>query len=116
MMAKVAKLIAAGCLSLTALSVSAQGVNFYTGNQLMEWESSNEAFNRGRFIGYVIGIVDVRSASWEATKLGCISPGVTVGQLQEVVRKHLKQNPQSWHLDADILVSRAMIDAFPCPK
>lgn len=119
MIGKVAKLIAAGCLSLAAMSVSAQGVTYYTGNQLMEWNSSNTAFDKGRFMGYVVGIVDAKSRGWESTRLSCVPSvpsGVTVGQLQEVVRKYLKQNPQVWHLEADILVSFAMIEAFPCPK
>lgn len=116
MIGKVAKLIAAGCLSLAAMSVSAQGVTYYTGNQLMEWNSSNTAFDRGRFMGYVVGIVDAKSRGWESTRLCCVPPGVAVGQLEEVVRKYLKQNPQEWHLEADLQVTLAMTEAFPCPK
>lgn len=116
MIGKVAKLIAAGCLSLAAMSVSAQGVTYYTGNQLMEWNSSNTALDRGRFMGYVVGIVDAKSTGWESTRLSCVPSGVTVGQLQEVVHKYLKQNPQEWHLEADLLVTFAMMEAFPCPK
>lgn len=116
MIGKVAKLIAAGCLSLAAMSVSAQGVTYYTGNQLMEWNSSNTAFDKGRFMGYVVGIVDAKSRDWESTRLSCVPSGVTVKQLQEVVRKYLKQNPQEWHLEADLLVTFAMMEAFPCPK
>lgn len=116
MIGKVAKLIAAGCLSLAAMSVSAQGVTYYIGNQLMEWNSSNTAFDKGRFMGYVVGIVDAKSRGWESTRLSCVPSGVTVRQLQEVVRKYLKQNPQEWHLEADLLVTFAMMEAFPCPK
>jgi len=37
-------------------------------------------------------------------------------QLQRVVVKWLKNNPERLHMDARVLVTRGLIEAFPCPE
>ena len=46
----------------------------------------------------------------------CRHNGSTPEQTALVVVKYLADNPQNLHLDSNVLVMRAIEDAWPCPK
>jgi hypothetical protein len=119
-MKKLAQLIAAGCLSLAALSANADGVNFYTGNTLMNLVSSddrnNVSFDSGVLIGFIAGTVDANSAAWDISGTACIPHGVSLIQLKEIFKKYLKENPQQWHAPGVVLLGYALGKSFPCTR
>ena len=69
------------------------------------------AFDVGRFSGYVIGVHDAVAG----TKV-CLTDGVTFGQLQAIVSKYLRDNPEKWNFSASSLVVAALSSASPCRR
>jgi hypothetical protein len=91
----------------------AQVGNFITGNKLYELANSANPQERGVFLGYVMAIHDSNR-----TRDGFCLPSneVTSGQLGDVVRKYLGENPSTRHIDADVLVINAFTGSWPCPN
>ena len=58
----------------------------------------------------VIGLRNVDPIYCEPTVKG------NYDQLQRVAVKWLKNNPERLHIDARVLVTRALIESFPCPE
>jgi hypothetical protein len=56
----------------------------------------------------VVGVRNVQPLYCEPTQSG------TYDQLKRVVVKWLKNNPEHLHRDARVLVTRALMEAFPC--
>ena len=64
----------------------------------------------GMCIGYVVGVLSVV----EYTKYFCLPGKSTHSQVTLVVQKYLSEHPEKLHLDADVLVLDALVEAFPC--
>jgi Rap1a immunity proteins len=47
-------------------------------------------------------------------KLSCEPPGVTAGQVKDVVVRYLEKHPESRHAVGASLVLAALYEAFPC--
>jgi len=45
----------------------------------------------------------------------CLKDGVTLGQMGDVVVKHLTENPKDRNQPAALLVIAALKNAWPCP-
>jgi len=60
--------------------------------------------------GYVNGVAD--ALAYES--LFCLSEGVERDQIVLVVKQYLAEHPGELHLQADVLVVRALTGAFPC--
>jgi hypothetical protein len=70
--------------------------------------------------GYLAGMNDAISL-WrvvveDESPRVCIPLQVTLAQLQKVVVKHLRANPENLHKPAAGLVTEAYFKAFPCQK
>lgn len=94
-------------LLLFPFAVSAQYVdgNFVSGNELYDRCLKSQGF----CLGYVAAVQDgTRYAT-------CTPADIKLGQLADVVLKHLTNNPEARHLDADVLVIDAIKRAWPCP-
>ena len=57
----------------------------------------------------VVGMRNIQPLYCEPTRSG------NYDQLERVVIKWLKNNPEQLHRDARLLVTRALMEAFPCP-
>lgn len=57
----------------------------------------------------VVGMRNVQPLYCEPTQSG------NYDQLERVVIKWLKNNPEQLHRDARLLVTKALMEAFPCP-
>lgn len=117
------KLIFAIVLICSISSAIAQTYTF-TGNDLLQrcngpYSSETEKLAFSNFcIGYiqglqqmqhvVVGIRNVAPLYCEPTQSG------TYTQLESVIIKWLNNNPEQLHRDARILVTKALIEAFPC--
>jgi hypothetical protein len=49
-------------------------------------------------------------------KILCLPPEVDNGQLMDVGRKFIRDNPAKAHLGATLLLANAWATAFPCPN
>jgi hypothetical protein len=65
--------------------------------------------------GYVLGVVDALiSASVTTETTYCIPANADSDQLVRVVAKYLNDNPAKLNDPAGLLVTKSMLDAFPC--
>ena len=84
---------------------------FETGNKLKaDCDKSDGSFSASYCFGYIIGAADANASSI------CTPSRVTKGQVFDIVKKYLNDNPAQLHKDADVLVLNALQQAFPCPK
>jgi hypothetical protein len=107
-------------LRLTILFIffnSANAATFETGNAiysgLEDWkrDSSINSIRASTSFGYVIGVHDALQDA-----LICSPPNITKGQIVDVVFNYLKENPQTRHLSAEVLINQALIRFYPCKK
>ena len=106
------------CVAMSAHEAQARTV-FVTGNELVGWMRGYDIQKRGdcrevecrgyavSFLMYVVGVCDASFVEYP------MPGGVTRDQLAEVVSKYLKENPKRWSNPAFILVTDALIEAFP---
>lgn len=118
-------------LAVAALSTTpahAQ-VTYITGNELhRDCSADGEGIlgfqSRALCMGYIAGVVDafttsamvagvVRGEDTEVNLL-CIPEGVEMGQLIDLTKDYLKNNPGDRHFTASFLVYMALSKQFPC--
>ena len=96
---------------------SAHAANFETGNTiysgLEDWkrDSSANVIRASTSYGYVIGVHDALQEI-----LLCSPPNITKGQIVDVVINYLRENPQTRHLPADVLINQALVRFYACNK
>jgi hypothetical protein len=98
----------------TLLTTPAQANNVYeTGNHLLRdlRDATGTGFGPTYALGYIVGAADAYGGS-----ALCIPGTVTKGQLNDVVRQFLEQEPGIRDLPADILVLMALSNHWACPK
>jgi len=87
------------------------------GNELLAYcEEENPGVWTGMCSGYIEGVMDASGTlqNWKGFKPNfCIPNGVTLGQVQAIVVKFLKENPELRHHTASGAVLNALFDAFP---
>ena len=82
---------------------------FLTGNDLLRHINSEETVWRMFALGYVAGVSDAQQHVFS-----CPSMGVTNGQVRDVVKSYLESNPGIRHKSADMLVTDALKQVWPC--
>lgn len=104
------KTLVAAIIALTGASAQAE---FLTGNELLQRIDSTDGIERSVGLGYVMGVFDMGLGV-----LWCdVSTKVTAGQVRDITRSYLHSNPDTRHLTADVLVTRALKETFAaCPK
>ena len=68
-------------------------------------------------LGFVTGValeLNLGASLSDAPRIICPESGVTYGQMVDVVKKHLDDNPADLHRYAHVLATVALINAFPC--
>ena len=89
---------------------------FATGNKLMDGISEHDrsiaGFEDGVFMGYVMSVYDVL----ETLRSICAPPTIEAAQVFAISGNYIKQNPARWNENATILISEALMKAFPCKK
>jgi hypothetical protein len=94
--------------SLVSISATA---GFWDGNKLLSDINSETYSGKALALGYVIGVHD----SFD-TWLFCTPENSSQGQLRDVVKKYIENNPAIRHKSADTLIVNALQQSFPCPK
>lgn len=82
---------------------------FLSGNDLLSRLSSENLYDRGVATGYIMGVHD---AGYGVAH--CPAPGVTFGQISDMVRQHLIAVPAVRHLSADSHVTYVLSKQWPC--
>jgi hypothetical protein len=94
---------------------------FKNGNDLMQACTPDENdkvhfLDDAYCLGFIAGAVDDETMMQDLQKrfAFCLRPGVTVGQIKDVVVVLLQQHPEKRDYSAASLIAEAMIGAFPC--
>lgn len=95
--------------------------NAITGNELLKLISSDTVYDQMEAMRYVQGAADqeflMNAMAGEknlANVKHCIPESVTLGQLLDVIKKHLESNPADRHFIASLEIYKAFIAAWPC--
>lgn len=91
-----------------AISFNAQA-EFFTGNELYAHINSESIVEQSTAIGYIAGVTD--------SLIGvsvCLPRGVNLGQIRDLVKSHIGQNPSSRHFSADSLITNLLNKTWPC--
>ena len=99
-------------LALTMLASTAEAQPMYqNGNELHKDLYDSSTSSNMFALGYIVGVTDALLG----TTL-CISPNVSQGQLMDVVKKFMNDNPQVRNLPAAVIVFAALDQYWPCEK
>lgn len=90
------------------------GATRTTGTDLRSHCSAND-YDFLRCVTYVRAIADVLEEDSIYSYEACVPKTATLGQLVDIARAFLDDNPAKIHLSAHYLVTRAFSEAFPCP-
>jgi hypothetical protein len=95
------------CL-ITASQLACADGEFFTGNALYQRIQSATPSDNTVALGYVMGIHDA------TTGILVCSPNVTAGQVRDIVKKSLENNPENRDQLASTLVIGALSAVWPC--
>lgn len=98
--------VVAAVLALLAFSASA---GFYTGNELHDRLASDDAGRRALAMGYVAGAFGAGHGV-----IYCPPDGVTLQQVNDVVKLWLVNNPQHRNNSASMIVAYVISQTWPC--
>lgn len=101
------KKLTAAMIGLT-LCATAQA-EFYSGNDVYQKFSDPDPFVRGISMGFVIGVFDVGQRAWH-----CAPGTVTAGQVRDLAKTYLENNPAIRHQPAEKLLRDLYRAAWPC--
>lgn len=82
---------------------------FETGNSLYQKIQNNSNMEQMYVLGYVGGVFDALHSVAH-----CPPPNLTLGQVTDVVKNYLAQNPAIRHRTADVLVREILQKTWPC--
>jgi Ssp1 endopeptidase immunity protein Rap1a len=112
--------------SVSIQSVLAQGRKnedpTTTGNALLQTlQDGKNDFIEGMAWGYIFAVAHTQTNLLpmlvpSGTSNSCPPGGVTNKQIIDIVRRYLEDNPETRHEAAYVLISRALVKSFPCPK
>lgn len=96
------------------LSANSHAGVWKKGNSLHSDCGNEYGFTNGLCTGYILGVLDANARSgFEAY---CDPEGATVGQMEDIVKKWLADNPAYRTIPADAAVTAAMMEAFPAKR
>lgn len=105
---------------LISLFASPVWAAFENGNELHEACKNDQSFDNKSFFdstycaAYIIGVADVVATENVYGYKVCFPRNVSSGQVQDVVKQWLANNPHERHYTASSLVAAALSEAFPC--
>jgi hypothetical protein len=103
------KKLAAALIGLT-ICASARA-EFWSGNDLLQRLQSTEIVNQMAGLGYVMGVFD---AAQGAGHCAPNNTGISTGQVRDMARLWLEQNPVQRNMSADRLVVQMLSEIWPC--
>jgi Rap1a immunity proteins len=110
----------------TALLLFSVGASADEKDQPRVWTSGSDLvaqcgqlqdqFSTGACVGYVVAAAEIADSGRLKGYRSCIPKGVTKGQLQDVVHKHLARHPEQLEYIGYQVVVVALVEAFPCQE
>ena len=91
---------------------------FHYGEGLLTLCETEGCLQQGFCLGYVIGAADMQAVldPWLPSQLRtCPAESMTQGQVRDIVRTYMEENPEQLQLLGSRLVFFAVHEAFPCP-
>jgi hypothetical protein len=82
--------------------------NYFNGNDIYAFATSEDPVKEALFNGYVSGVMDAN------TEILCVPVEVTLQQAADIVRKYLEQHPDIRHFAGRGFVILSITEAFPC--
>jgi hypothetical protein len=112
------RMIIAALVFAFGISGEAKAGYFYDGNSLYEKCSGSSNYDQGACTAYIAGAQDLLNFWNDGGKIKfvCMPGEARAGQISDVVKKWLNDNPSQRHFPAAMLISKALIEVFPCPK
>ncbi|NDH05268.1 hypothetical protein EBX93_04990 [bacterium] len=95
------------CAALLAGSAHAE---FKTGNMLLN-DMNSTPINQMNALGYVTGVADALMGI-----TFCTPPNVNAGQIYDMVKLYLENNPANRHNTADRIVNHVLKNVWPCAQ
>lgn len=96
---------------MSVLFASTAHAFFYDGNDLLRRLNSDDEVLQMVALGYVTGVSDANKG-----RTHCMPNNVTTGQLRDMVRNYLNNNPAERHFSAHSIVRAVLASVFPCEK
>lgn len=96
------------CAALIAGSAHAE---FKDGNKLLSDMNSSSAINQMNALGYVTGVADALMGV-----TFCMPSNVNAGQLYDMVKLYLENNPANRHNTADRIINHVLKNVWPCAQ
>ncbi len=81
---------------------------FMSGNGLLK-DMNGDVVDKSIALGYVMGVSDAYT-----NVTVCVPDNVTAGQVQDIVRRYLENNPDKRHYAADSLIRDSLEKVWPC--
>jgi hypothetical protein len=90
---------------------------FFSASAFSQQQDGNEMLERMKkaevsdnfYMGYITGIAIMNTTA-------CYYSNITTGQIYDVVKIYLEQNPAIRHLSRGVIVVQALNNAFPCKQ
>lgn len=82
---------------------------FFTGNGLLSLLQSNNVAEKIQGIGYIQGVYDAH-----ANVTVCAPANITAGQLNDMIKNYLENNPATRNRTADVIIRDALRGIWPC--
>ena len=96
-------------LTLALLSGAAHA-EFKDGNKLLS-DMTGSHGTQMLALGYVMGVADALNGATH-----CMPTNVSAGQLHDMTKKYLEDNPVVRHFSADAVIHRMLANLWPCDK
>jgi hypothetical protein len=103
---EIMKKLIAGLLFVPAVAQA----EFMSGNNLLS-DMNGSNMRQMLALGYVMGVTDTFT-----TVTVCPPSGITSGQVQDIIKKHLEDNPASRHYTADSIIRNKLEAIWPCSR
>jgi hypothetical protein len=84
---------------------------FETGNSLYQRLNDTNLMEKMFALGYIGGVYDAYQHIFHCPPN---NSGITLGQVNDIVKKHLELNPAQRHRTADQLIKEALQKVWPC--
>jgi hypothetical protein len=98
------------CVIVSALCASLAHAEFMDGNKLLT-DMNGSQMRQMAVIGYVMGVADsLHGVS------SCPPASATAGQVHDMVKQYLEDNPSLRHHTGDVIVGRVLMRAWPCKQ
>lgn len=97
-------------IAIAVLACTSAHAEFKDGNKLLA-DMNGSSMNQMNALGYVTGVADtVMSIT------SCPPTTVTAGQIYDMAKQYLENNPAVRHQTADVIIGRMLRIVWPCSR